>query len=169
MEKVSVAVRVRPARSNEENFDGTFWKVEDNRISLHKSLGTPISGVSYTFGIPYFLVSLRLAYICMWNWSVDLIRFVWYLADHVFDQDCSNARVYDLLTKDVIHAALEGFNGMLIVLFRLVSELLSAFALETIVFVAASILVQFDLVNLIVLLEGNIFWGLSEDWQLNST
>ncbi|KAG5612939.1 hypothetical protein H5410_024220 [Solanum commersonii] len=80
MEKVSVAVRVRPARSNEENFNGTFWKVEDNRISLHKSLGTPISGVSYTF-------------------------------DHVFDQDCSNARVYDLLTKDVIHAALEGFNG----------------------------------------------------------
>lgn len=80
MEKVSVAVRVRPARSNEENLNGTFWKVEDNRISLHKSLGTPISGVSYTF-------------------------------DHVFDQDCSNARVYDLLTKDVIHAALEGFNG----------------------------------------------------------
>ncbi|KAL3371797.1 hypothetical protein AABB24_008367 [Solanum stoloniferum] len=80
MEKVSVAVRVRPARSNEENFNGTFWKVEDNRISLHKSLGTPISGVSYTF-------------------------------DHVFDQDCSNARVYDLLTKDVIRAALEGFNG----------------------------------------------------------
>ncbi|KAJ8541212.1 hypothetical protein K7X08_002028 [Anisodus acutangulus] len=51
-------------------------KVEDNRISLHKSIGTPISGVSYTF-------------------------------DHVFDQDCSNARVYDLLTKDVIHAALK--------------------------------------------------------------
>ncbi|XP_059279461.1 kinesin-like protein KIN-7N isoform X2 [Lycium ferocissimum] len=80
MEKVCVAVRVRPARCNDENFNGTFWKVEDNRISLHKSLGTPISGVSYTF-------------------------------DHVFDQDCSNARVYDLLTKDVIHAALEGFNG----------------------------------------------------------
>ncbi|XP_016456491.1 kinesin-like protein KIN-7N isoform X1 [Nicotiana tabacum] len=80
MEKVCVAVRVRPARSNEENYNGTFWKVEDNRISLHKSLGTPISGASYTF-------------------------------DHVFDQDCSNARVYDLLTKDIIHAALEGFNG----------------------------------------------------------
>ncbi|PHU20650.1 hypothetical protein BC332_11801 [Capsicum chinense] len=80
MEKVSVAVRVRPARSNEENFNGTFWKVEDNRISLHKSLGTPIAGVSYAF-------------------------------DHVFDQDCSNSRVYDLLTKDVIRAALEGFNG----------------------------------------------------------
>ncbi|XP_060199294.1 kinesin-like protein KIN-7N [Lycium barbarum] len=80
MEKVCVAVRVRPARCNDENFNGTFWKVEDNRISLHKSLGTPTSGVSYTF-------------------------------DHVFDQDCSNARVYDLLTKDVIHAALEGFNG----------------------------------------------------------
>lgn len=31
----------------------------------------------------------------------------------MFDQDCSNARVYDLLTKDIIHAALEGFNGTL--------------------------------------------------------
>ncbi|KAE8725761.1 hypothetical protein F3Y22_tig00008146pilonHSYRG00161 [Hibiscus syriacus] len=30
---------------------------------------------------------------------------------HVFDETCSNAKVYDLLTKDVIHAALDGFNG----------------------------------------------------------
>nr|GME17685.1 kinesin-like protein KIN-7N isoform X1 [Ipomoea batatas] len=79
MEKVSVAVRVRPARSEDGN-NGTFWKVEDNRISLHKSLGTPISGVSYAF-------------------------------DHVFDQDCTNARIYELITKDIIHAALKGFNG----------------------------------------------------------
>ncbi|XP_019174156.1 PREDICTED: kinesin-like protein KIN-7N isoform X1 [Ipomoea nil] len=79
MEKVSVAVRVRPARSEDGN-NGTFWKVEDNRISLHKSLGTPISGVSYAF-------------------------------DHVFDQDCTNASIYELITKDIIHAALKGFNG----------------------------------------------------------
>ncbi|KAH9659247.1 kinesin-like protein KIN-7N [Citrus sinensis] len=31
--------------------------------------------------------------------------------DHVFDETCSNARVYELLTKDIIHAAVEGFNG----------------------------------------------------------
>ncbi|KAA8538272.1 hypothetical protein F0562_027905 [Nyssa sinensis] len=79
MEKICVAVRMRPPVT-EEASDGTHWKVEDNRISLHKSLGTPISGVSYAF-------------------------------DHVFDQDCTNARVYELLTKDIIHAAVEGFNG----------------------------------------------------------
>ncbi|KAI8003257.1 Kinesin-like protein KIN-7N [Camellia lanceoleosa] len=79
MEKICVAVRVRPPVM-EETSNGTFWKVEDNRISLHKSLGTPISGVSYAF-------------------------------DYVFDQDCTNERVYKLLTKDIIHAAVEGFNG----------------------------------------------------------
>ncbi|XP_062164418.1 kinesin-like protein KIN-7N [Alnus glutinosa] len=79
MEKICVAVRVRPAVSSEP-FNGTFWKVEDNRISLHKVHGTPISGLSYAF-------------------------------DHVFDESCTNARVYELLTKDIIHAAVEGFNG----------------------------------------------------------
>lgn len=79
MEKICVAVRVRPAVSSEP-FNGTLWRVEDNRISLHKIHGTPISGVSYAF-------------------------------DHIFDESCTNARVYELLTKDVIHAAVEGFNG----------------------------------------------------------
>ncbi|KAK6160589.1 hypothetical protein DH2020_003970 [Rehmannia glutinosa] len=79
MEKICVAVRVRPS-ANEESVNGFHWKVESNRISLHRSHGTPISGVSFAF-------------------------------DHVFDQECSNARVYELLTKDIIGAAVEGFNG----------------------------------------------------------
>ncbi|XP_010273488.1 PREDICTED: kinesin-like protein KIN-7N isoform X2 [Nelumbo nucifera] len=79
MEKICVAVRVRPPVSQEVS-NGLYWKVEDNRISLHKPLGTPISGVSYAF-------------------------------DHVFDQNCTNAKVYELLTKDIIRAAVEGFNG----------------------------------------------------------
>lgn len=33
-------------------------------------------------------------------------------SDHVFDQDCCNSRVYELLIKDIIHAAVEGFNGL---------------------------------------------------------
>ncbi|KAG8491951.1 hypothetical protein CXB51_015277 [Gossypium anomalum] len=78
-EKICVAVRVRPSIS-EESPSGTFWKIEDNRISLHKLHGTPISGLSYAF-------------------------------DHVFDESCSNSKVYELLTKDVIHAAVDGFNG----------------------------------------------------------
>ena len=49
MEKICVAVRVRPAVSQDTS-SGTFWRVEDNRISLHKLHGTPISGLSYAFG-----------------------------------------------------------------------------------------------------------------------
>ncbi|KAJ7958289.1 Kinesin-like protein [Quillaja saponaria] len=79
MEKICVAVRVRPPVF-QESFNGTFWKVEENRISLHKAHGTPISGLSYTF-------------------------------DHIFDDSSTNGSVYELLTKDIIHAAVEGFNG----------------------------------------------------------
>ncbi|KAB2627702.1 centromere-associated protein E-like [Pyrus ussuriensis x Pyrus communis] len=79
MEKICVAVRVRPPVTHDSS-TGAFWKVDDNRISLHKSHGTPISGISYAF-------------------------------DHVFDEGCTNSRVYELLTKDIIHAAVEGFNG----------------------------------------------------------
>ncbi|GAB2293750.1 hypothetical protein Dimus_027963 [Dionaea muscipula] len=81
MEKICVAVRLRPpSPTAEDKANGTLWHIEDNRITLHKALGTPVSGLSYTF-------------------------------DHVFDQTCSNARVYELLTKDIINAAVEGFNG----------------------------------------------------------
>ncbi|MBA0612860.1 hypothetical protein Godav_013409 [Gossypium davidsonii] len=79
MEKICVAVRVRPPICH-ENSSSTFWGVDDNQISLHKLHGSPISGVSYTF-------------------------------DHVFDENCSNSDIYELLTKDIIHAAVDGFNG----------------------------------------------------------
>ncbi|XP_010061633.2 kinesin-like protein KIN-7N isoform X1 [Eucalyptus grandis] len=79
MEKICVAVRVRPFAA-EETFNGTFWKIEDNRISLHRPHGTPVSGLSFAF-------------------------------DHIFGEGCTNATVYDRLTKDVIRAAVEGFNG----------------------------------------------------------
>ncbi|XP_028806944.1 kinesin-like protein KIN-7N [Neltuma alba] len=79
MEKICVAVRVRP-RISEDSFCGNFWKAEENRISLHKVHGTPLSAYSYAF-------------------------------DHIFDESSTNASVYDLLTKDIINAAVEGFNG----------------------------------------------------------
>ncbi|KAL9396472.1 hypothetical protein Peur_010725 [Populus x canadensis] len=85
MEKIRVAVRVRPAVtvSEDTTINGTCWKVEENCISLHKSHGTPISGISYAF-------------------------------DHVFDESCTNSRVHELLIKDLIHAAVDGFNGIVI-------------------------------------------------------
>ncbi|EOA33634.1 hypothetical protein CARUB_v10019796mg [Capsella rubella] len=81
MEKICVAVRVRPPAPELSPENGSsLWKIEDNRISLHKSLDTPITTASYAF-------------------------------DHVFDESSTNASVYELLTKDIIHAAVEGFNG----------------------------------------------------------
>ncbi|XP_047168850.1 kinesin-like protein KIN-7N [Vigna umbellata] len=81
MEKICVAVRLRPPVSEDSSSAvGTFWNVEDNRISLHKIHGTPLSASSYAF-------------------------------DHIFDERSSNASVYELLAKDIIHSALDGFNG----------------------------------------------------------
>ncbi|KAF5461953.1 hypothetical protein F2P56_018011 [Juglans regia] len=79
MENICVGVRVRPTVPSELS-NGAYWKVEENRISLHKVHGTPISGLSYAF-------------------------------DHVCDGSCTNARAYELLTKEIVHAAVEGFNG----------------------------------------------------------
>lgn len=79
MERIYVAVRVRPL-INQEVVKGNYWRVDDNRISLHNALGTPISGYSYTF-------------------------------DHVFGYNSKNADIYEVHTKDVIEAAVNGFNG----------------------------------------------------------
>jgi centromeric protein E len=79
MERIYVAVRVRPL-INQEVVKGNYWRVEDNHISLHNALGTPISGYSYTF-------------------------------DHVFGYNSKNVDIYEVHTKDVIEAAVNGFNG----------------------------------------------------------
>ncbi|KAK8949239.1 Kinesin-like protein NACK2 [Platanthera zijinensis] len=47
MEKIAVAVRFRPSIAEETS--DRQWRIDDNRISLHKPLGTPISGVSFAF------------------------------------------------------------------------------------------------------------------------
>lgn len=74
MEKICVAVRVRPPVSDDVSFNGTFWNVDDNRISLHKSTGTPLSGVSFTFGFYTFLLFLFF-YLLLICWIVLDFRF----------------------------------------------------------------------------------------------
>ena len=34
--------------------------------------------------------------------------------DHVLDESCTNGSVYELVVRDIIHAAVEGFNGMVL-------------------------------------------------------
>ncbi|CAN6450422.1 unnamed protein product [Victoria cruziana] len=83
MEKICVAVRLRPPLPQEGlNPSAALanWRIDENRVSLHSPLGTPISGVSFAF-------------------------------DHVFDEACTNLSVYERHTKDVIQAAVKGFNG----------------------------------------------------------
>lgn len=64
MEKICVAVRVRPPVTHESS-GGTFWKVDDNRVSLHKAHGTPISGISYAFGMSKSPIGLGDSYSLM--------------------------------------------------------------------------------------------------------
>ncbi|KAJ0980354.1 hypothetical protein J5N97_008609 [Dioscorea zingiberensis] len=82
MEKISVAVRFRPS-TTEPNPSDRQWRLDDNRISLHRPLGTPITASS----APSF--------------SFDL----------VFDHYAANASVHELLTRPIILAAVDGFNG----------------------------------------------------------
>ncbi|XP_039139627.1 kinesin-like protein KIN-7L [Dioscorea cayenensis subsp. rotundata] len=82
MEKISVAVRFRPSTSDPLPSDRQ-WHLDDNRISLHRPLGTPnptSSSPSFSF-------------------------------DHVFDHSTTNSSVHQVLTSPIILAAVDGFNG----------------------------------------------------------
>lgn len=135
MEKICVAVRLRPSASL-DSLCGSYWKVDDNRISLHRAHGTPISSNSYAFGtftihfsLPFltyiahvFIKLHKFPVVCSsYLFIVDLYLKVWsfllWTLDHVLDESCTNGSVYELVVRDIIHAAVEGFNGMLLSLF----------------------------------------------------
>jgi len=66
------------------------------------------------------LHSLTLLMLSVFNFPLSLsissssytlhLRFSF--SDHLFDQSSSNSSVYEVLTKDIILAALNGFNGI---------------------------------------------------------
>lgn len=111
MEKICVAVRVRPSIS-QDSVNGSFWKVEENRISLHKIHGTPLSGSSYAFGKLSEQIII-ISFSCFFVYFSLIFQFQFSnFSDHIFDETSTNASVYELLTKDIILAALDGFNGI---------------------------------------------------------
>ncbi|MCL7028934.1 hypothetical protein MKW94_026103, partial [Papaver nudicaule] len=82
MEKICVAVRVRPP---------TTTTPDNNNNGNH-------------WNVEHNRISLHKP-------LGTLVPGVSYAFDHVFDQNSTNSGVYDLLTKDIIRAAVEGFNG----------------------------------------------------------
>ena len=135
MEKICVAVRLRPSVS-QDSIRGTYWKIDDNRISLHRAHDTPISGNSFAFGtftihfsstishisLAYIFVKLLkfllvIAHIFLYLMLSNAVELLFWTLDHVLDESCTNGSVYELVVKDIIHAAVEGFNGMLLSFF----------------------------------------------------
>ena len=104
MEKIAVAVRFRPPVS-EDACSARCWKVEENSVTLHRSRGTPISGISFTFGLSQLSLFRTLRNIG------KKLKFSLFYVDRVFDQSCKNLTVYNVLTKSIIIAAVNGFNG----------------------------------------------------------
>ncbi|XP_024541211.1 kinesin-like protein KIN-7L [Selaginella moellendorffii] len=81
MERISVAIRVRPP-SKEELVKGNHWVVEEQekKLSLCNCYGAPLSGYTYAF-------------------------------DQLFGSNSKNSDVYDIHAKEVVISALQGFNG----------------------------------------------------------
>ncbi|KAI3957107.1 hypothetical protein MKX01_004398 [Papaver californicum] len=83
MEKICVAVRVRPPTATTTQ--------DSNTNGNHWNVESNRISLHKPLGTPVPGVS--------------------YAFDHVFDQNSTNSGVYELLTKDIIEAAVEGFNG----------------------------------------------------------
>lgn len=92
MEKICVAVRVRPpvksSLSLSEDSNGSHWKVDQNRISLHRSLpGTPLPpSLSYTFGIHYYFFPIFFLYVTFFPFKYNIIlnNELWFICRSCF-------------------------------------------------------------------------------------
>lgn len=125
--------KTRDSQSQSQRWRRSAWQWEWDRPS-HKKARAESSGESKTIASlftgntaplspasPTLLVSIILHFSEFYAATlyarffrlvfVRFLRIPSVFADHVFDETCSNARVYELLTKDIIHAAVEGFNG----------------------------------------------------------
>ena len=80
--------------------------------SLFTNLTALLSPVSLMPLVPHYSLQF-LSISSLISVFYSLIFFFQFLVDHVFDESCTNSKVYELLTKDLILAAVDGFNGMI--------------------------------------------------------
>jgi centromeric protein E len=100
MERIHVTVRARPL--SPEDAKTTLWRISDNSIFIpnHTSkfeFGTPISLI-------FISISISISYI--------LFNFKLCSADQIFNENCKTSEVYEARTKDIVAAAVRGFNGL---------------------------------------------------------
>lgn len=100
MERIYVTVRARPLTP--EDAKTSPWRISSNSISLSTNLAS-----KFEFGTFPFL-STTVDFVSIFITS----GLMWYLfADRIFGEHCKTVEVYEARTKDIVGAALRGFNG----------------------------------------------------------
>lgn len=61
-----------------------------------------IQGLIFVVVFYYHLLCMLLA---------RLINSVFLFLDHIFDQDATNQIIFDKMAKQIVHSAIQGFNG----------------------------------------------------------
>lgn len=95
MERIHVSVRAKPLSQDEAKTSP--WRISGNSISIPNLS-------KFEFGI-FFSLSLFSSWESL---SYPNFRFV----DQIFSENCATAQVFEARTKDIVEAAVRGFNGL---------------------------------------------------------
>ena len=107
MERIHVSVRARPL--SPEDAKNSPWRISGNSIFLPNQ-----TSCKFEFGSLLSHVCLQLSYLEVFFYLEFEIFLVLGL-DRVFEEKCKTAEVYLARTKDLVAAAVRGFNGNWIV------------------------------------------------------
>ncbi|KAL0799387.1 hypothetical protein Bca101_054562 [Brassica carinata] len=97
MERIHVSVRSRPLST--EDAKTSPWKISSDSIFVPNH-----SSLSFEFGT---FLSLRLHLFL----EISLLNLSLATTDRVFREDCKTVEVYEARTKEIVAAAVRGFNG----------------------------------------------------------
>lgn len=99
MERIHVTVRARPLSLDDAKT--SLWKISGNSIFI------PNHSSNFQFGTLYFLfifISISLQFY--------FSNFKLCFLDQIFNENCKTSEVYEARTKDIVAAAVRGFNGL---------------------------------------------------------
>lgn len=111
MDRIHVSVRARPLST--EDAKTSPWKISSDSIFMpnHPSPAFEFGTLfSFQFSPPLSLRFLLLLAISMPNFSLLFIT------DRIFREDCKTVQVYEARTKEIVAAAVRGFNGTILLM-----------------------------------------------------